>query len=336
MAEEHRQPYGAWLREARKARGLSLKEVSDVIRIDEPYLQALESGNIAILPEPYIRAFLKTYASHLGLNPEEALRRIEEFIEEQAERLESVRSAVREQEGKWYPDGTREILVPAEAGRADAEEEQARLPRKSQMAIAAAVILFIAIVVFLAIRLTGDVGVTGDPEAGSGGTASAIPTGTPALPEDERSAEPIPGAFTAVTDTASEQETPAIPRTTPATPGPTGTRRPASGLQLLVAEAIETTWMQAVTDGDTIVSRTVVAGRTVRIPFRDTLVVKAGKNHGMRFLLNGVEVTGLGSPGMVLSRLVLTRNGVVSRRLTQPPGQEPWEPRDQVTFRQHR
>jgi transcriptional regulator with XRE-family HTH domain len=326
MAEEQKQPYGAWLRETRKARGLTLVEVSEVIRIDVAYLQALESGNIAILPEPYIRAFLKTYAGHLGLDPEEALRRIEEFMEEQSERLENVRLAAREMEGRWYPDGTRELPVPDEIGKTDVEEDESSPPARSQLVIAAAVVLFIAVVVFLAIRLTGGMGDPGDQATGGGTTSAISGEGT--------SDEPTLPSSPVTADTASGRESITQQQ---AAPRPPVARRPATGLQLLRAEAIETTWIQAIADGaDTIVSRTVAAGNSINVPFRDSLVVKAGKNHGMRLLLNGIEVTDLGPPGMVLSRLVLTRDGVVSRRITQPPGQEFREPGGQVAFRQHR
>ena len=60
---------GTALTEARIARGLSLLDVERDTRISRKYLQALEEGNLEVLPAPvYARAFTRTYAQYLGLN----------------------------------------------------------------------------------------------------------------------------------------------------------------------------------------------------------------------------------------------------------------------------
>lgn len=60
---------GTLLTEARIARGLSLLDVERDTRISRKYLQALEEGNLEVLPAPvYARAFTRTYAQYLGLH----------------------------------------------------------------------------------------------------------------------------------------------------------------------------------------------------------------------------------------------------------------------------
>jgi hypothetical protein len=76
--------------------------------------------------------------------------------------------------------------------------------------------------------------------------------------------------------------------------------------------------MQAIADGDTVVTRVIPAGNRIEVSFADTLTVKLGKNRGMQLFFNDSELTDLGNPGFVLS-LLLTPDGVAQRRLTYPP-----------------
>lgn len=67
---------GAELAIARERLGRTLPELSHLLRIRTPYLQALEQGRIDALPgRAYALAFLRTYATALGLDPDEAVRR---------------------------------------------------------------------------------------------------------------------------------------------------------------------------------------------------------------------------------------------------------------------
>ncbi|MFN2527621.1 MAG: helix-turn-helix domain-containing protein [Candidatus Baltobacteraceae bacterium] len=65
---------GEQFRAAREARGLSLSEVAEQIRIRSVYLGEIEAENWAAIGAPvYVRGFLRTYARFLGLDPEEAV-----------------------------------------------------------------------------------------------------------------------------------------------------------------------------------------------------------------------------------------------------------------------
>jgi cytoskeleton protein RodZ len=65
---------GERFRAAREARGLSLSDVSDQIRIRTVYLAAIEDENWNTIGAPvYIRGFIRTYARFLGIEPEEAV-----------------------------------------------------------------------------------------------------------------------------------------------------------------------------------------------------------------------------------------------------------------------
>ena len=65
---------GEQFRAAREARGLSLSEVAEQIRIRMVYLGEIEAENWAAIGAPvYVRGFLRTYARFLGLDPEAAV-----------------------------------------------------------------------------------------------------------------------------------------------------------------------------------------------------------------------------------------------------------------------
>ncbi|MEO9169746.1 MAG: RodZ domain-containing protein [Candidatus Aquilonibacter sp.] len=65
---------GERFRAAREARGLSLSDVAEQIRIRSVYLGAIEEENWSAIGAPvYSRGFLRTYARFLGLDPEEVV-----------------------------------------------------------------------------------------------------------------------------------------------------------------------------------------------------------------------------------------------------------------------
>jgi cytoskeletal protein RodZ len=65
---------GERFRAAREARGLTLSDVAEQIRIRSVYLAAIEEENWPAIGAPvYVRGFLRTYARFLGLDAEEAV-----------------------------------------------------------------------------------------------------------------------------------------------------------------------------------------------------------------------------------------------------------------------
>jgi len=67
-------PPGVMLRHAREARGESLAEVAQALKLSVRQLDALESGRHEALPGPaFVRGFLRNYARHLGIDPEPVL-----------------------------------------------------------------------------------------------------------------------------------------------------------------------------------------------------------------------------------------------------------------------
>lgn len=62
---------GNFLRERREARGISLIEVEKDLKIRKKYLQALEEGNIDVIPgKTYLVGYLRNYSKYLGIDEE--------------------------------------------------------------------------------------------------------------------------------------------------------------------------------------------------------------------------------------------------------------------------
>jgi transcriptional regulator with XRE-family HTH domain len=70
---------GAWLRAERERRGVTLRTVADQTKVAAPLLEGLETGDLSRWPGGiYRRAFVKAYASALGLDPDDVVRRFEQ------------------------------------------------------------------------------------------------------------------------------------------------------------------------------------------------------------------------------------------------------------------
>ncbi len=61
------------LKRARESRGLSVADVATATRINPEFLIAIEEGRTTILPQTYVRAFLREFASVVGLDPQKVM-----------------------------------------------------------------------------------------------------------------------------------------------------------------------------------------------------------------------------------------------------------------------
>jgi len=74
--------FGEELAQARLAKGISLLDISAETRINLKYLEAMERGQFQILPQTYVRAFLREYALSLSLDPNDVLQRYNSIQQE--------------------------------------------------------------------------------------------------------------------------------------------------------------------------------------------------------------------------------------------------------------
>ncbi len=66
--------FGAWLRRQREMRGVELRDIAERTKISLRYLEAMEEDRFDILPAPiFAKGFLREYARHVGLSPDEVV-----------------------------------------------------------------------------------------------------------------------------------------------------------------------------------------------------------------------------------------------------------------------
>ena len=83
---------GNFLRESREARGISLIEVEKDLKIRKKYLQALEEGNIDLIPgKTYIVGYLKNYSKYLDIDEKNINQIIQTY-----NNLEKQKSVIKE------------------------------------------------------------------------------------------------------------------------------------------------------------------------------------------------------------------------------------------------
>ncbi len=102
---------GESLKQKRKERNLSLKEVENATSIRTNYLQAIEEGDFNKLISPiYAQGFIKQYASFLGIDGEKIVRQHPEIFNRHEKQEFSYGIGTLESRGspgshvKWVPN----------------------------------------------------------------------------------------------------------------------------------------------------------------------------------------------------------------------------------------
>lgn len=78
LVEKSVADFGSKMKNAREARGVTLRQIAEVTKLSVSALEALERNDISRLPGGiFSRAFVRSYAVEIGLDPEQTVR---EFI----------------------------------------------------------------------------------------------------------------------------------------------------------------------------------------------------------------------------------------------------------------
>ena len=106
--------FGAALKQAREAQGVTLHDVAQKTKIRLDYLRALEEGNVAALPErTFARSYLQRYARELGVDPAPLLSDFDRSMPQTADFGPASRQAAGSPGGRvTAPPPTRRGLNP--------------------------------------------------------------------------------------------------------------------------------------------------------------------------------------------------------------------------------
>jgi cytoskeletal protein RodZ len=103
MAKEALKKFAEELKSLREEKGFTLQQISNHTRIDINFLKQLEEGNFDVLPEIYIKAFIREYADFIGLNPEETVKKYQTASKGKVEELKEEQPSASADEKKVLP-----------------------------------------------------------------------------------------------------------------------------------------------------------------------------------------------------------------------------------------
>ncbi|HUN28852.1 MAG TPA: RodZ domain-containing protein [Alphaproteobacteria bacterium] len=268
---------GERFRAAREARGLTLSDVAEHIRIRSVYLAAIEDENWSAIGAPvYIRGFLRTYARFLGLEPEEV---VAEFNSQASAPPPPVPSA------------------PGAPPRTSYLADEERPPRALSPLIWIASLVAVVLIAIL---------VYNEATLRSRQTASALPSNSPAVVASADSgavADGTPSAAPSPSGTTAPSETPgASASSTGSAPASASPTPLAPGMANLEVRLSAPSWLRVTVDGNVSMEGTFPAG-TVRQFHGKTARLRIGNAGGVEVIIDGKSVGKLGGSGDVVERI---------------------------------
>ena len=142
------QTIGERLEEARKRKGISIREAAETTKIRGDYLHKFEANSFDIdLPPLYIRGFLRSYALYLDLDPE---RFVSDFNSALAHEGKSLRRENREIYGRVdFGDAARgpENAEPTNPGGRSAQDQAVML--KYGLLLGGAIVAIVVIILLI-------------------------------------------------------------------------------------------------------------------------------------------------------------------------------------------
>ena len=306
---------GQKFRKAREAKELSFDDVSNVIKISPRMLKAIEEEQYDQLPGGvFNKGFIRAYAKHLGLDPEEAVNEYLAYIREeqlkaqqawQAERPVETRSSAGKSAGSSRsksaesPVGIEELPGLQLPRAKDVRSAHKKfLPRSSsdfpwRLVAAAAVAAVLGLFLWIRhSRAPQTLAAKSNPSAVTAPTPSAAPI-VPAQSSSLTSQPLHPAAAAQSNEQSSDVSVHNIGK-----PLAKSTDQPASSLSLVV-RASEDSWISVRADGQSVAAETLIAPADSTFHASREIVVKVGNAGGVNFVLGGKEIPPQGAEGEV-------------------------------------
>lgn len=317
---------GEFFKQVRETKGLTIDDVASKTRIRNDFVQALEEGNFAKLPDQvFARGFVRSYARSLGLDEDDAIQRF------------------TQSSGPYYDkQGERERLKVRQA-----EEDRKRKANRKAVAIAIGIAILTLIFLLsreqsslLVRRSSSDVPastpkrtappVSESQDAPPTRKAEAVPPAPPVVPApptpsrtkpsepppvpakvvEENTAGPVSGSAPTASSAVTEQTAPV--------PASLGSDGPLGGISLegsaategqllLDLEAIELSWVVVQIDGGSPQEALLRPGERARWKGQDQFILTLGNAGGVKAELNGKPQKPFGPSGKVARDIVIKR-----------------------------
>ncbi len=100
------------LKKTRESKKITLQQIANKTKIDIKFLQAIEESKFDIMPDLYIRAFIKEYAQTIDLNPEETIKKFD--LSQQGKTEEKIppdeKKEIKEEPAKEKPTSSEQSI----------------------------------------------------------------------------------------------------------------------------------------------------------------------------------------------------------------------------------
>ena len=111
-----RRAIGEELKKARERKEIMLEDVAHETKINLEYLKSIEAGEFNFLPQAYVRAFIRSYAQKVGLDPMTMLKPLdrirERILEEKSNPPEDVDNQDESPSDKFSLAKIKKLFLP--------------------------------------------------------------------------------------------------------------------------------------------------------------------------------------------------------------------------------
>jgi cytoskeletal protein RodZ len=158
MSNEELKKFSEDLKKSREDKQITIQEISNVTRIDEKFIKAIEDADFQVLPEVYIRAFIKEYAKTLELDPQKVIKKYENAKlgkteesagEEEKSEEEGEESQESENSEEDSPEQEKKVFYAAPDNSAFVSAQNKKSKKNIYFTIGAVVIIILVVVYFV-------------------------------------------------------------------------------------------------------------------------------------------------------------------------------------------
>ncbi|HDL18053.1 MAG TPA: helix-turn-helix domain-containing protein [Bacteroidetes bacterium] len=346
------QEFARELRKARLAKKWRPRDLARCTRIQYEYIKKMEAGEFSFMPEPIIRGFIRSYARDVGLDQEEMIARFDRAKLMNVSTVEEPnfpeKTAAQKPEP---PEGKKEKIAAAVAPEKPEKEEAKK--KKDKPVLEELPVEKVSPPEFAApekdeepAEAKKDVRVKPAQEP-SGKKSTAITS----LVSEEITAkeetffskyrgeillgfllalivaavifvylkfgtdyfsaanEPVKKitVFEARKQNLGEKSTPVKPKSLP--------RQAKATLRVVAAE---TTWVRVIKDGKDTTQYIFNPGKSGFFEAQNKLELKMGRADGLLLWVNGDSVGTLGPASEIVARLIITKNGIITKNVRPP------------------
>jgi cytoskeletal protein RodZ len=297
---------GRKLREAREKKGMSLTEIQEFTKIRLRYLEAIESGELDVIPgEVYRKGFISNYANAVGLDSEAILKEYHRFktTDENPEEIKLNDNAASKADDKTEKPQTTPVAKSDPPARKDLSQPGLKPAPKAVIRLTfkpgpplfltcGVLLLILLAFLFFHSRVKTNVAAT---HTGTGKPAATNVKKQPSIIPEQNQAQVEKQA-----DHSDEQMT-----TQQIFPAPI----------TVYAEFSSDVWIQLKSDGqmlypDNGVTFTSKSPRQIWTA-RTEMAIRMGNPAGVKLLLNGKDLGPLGEEG-IPKTITLTVNGITA------------------------